>query len=202
MAAWAGRTMRKSGDYRARLEQIDGKLRRARQGRGRRREQMLMLLDQLESQYQRQKQELTGAWAEIDRLETMVEELQDRLEKIADEFEKDTRQTDELISRIARMDGVLKHIVKVRRTEPQESQEPQAAVQAPAARPMPVAKPAPSDQVPPPDVPPPRESPTGQAGDATLEQERRMPHLPADLSTYGADPKMPSPYAGFLDKRA
>ena len=184
--------MRKSSEYRARLEQIDGKLRQARQGRGRRREQMLMLLDQLEAQYQRQKQELTGAWAEIDRLETMVEELEDRLEKIADEFEKDTRQTDELISRIARMDGVLKHVVKVRKNDPSEN----PAAEKPMPPTLPSAKPAPPQDGPP-------ASPTGRTSDAALEQERQVPYSPAELSTYAADPaKDPMRYASFVDKRA
>jgi hypothetical protein len=198
--------MGRSDEYRARLEQIDGKLRRARQGRGRRREQMLMLLDQLEAQYQRQKQELTGAWSEIDRLETLVEQLEDRLEKMADEFERDSRQTDELIGRIARMDGVLKHVVKVRKAEPAPAPQrppPQAESRAPSAappdppRPPEPAPPAPPDGA---DGPAPPAGP-GRA-EAFREQERPMPSAPAGVASYSADPRDPFEYVRFFDKKA
>jgi cell division septum initiation protein DivIVA len=200
--------MRKSDEYRTRLEEIDGKLRRARQGRGRRREQMLMLLDQLEAQYRRQKQELTGAWAEIDRLETLVEGLEDRLEKIAEEFEKDSRQTEELIGRIARMDGVLKTVGRTR-TDGQKAPARPARAEPPAASaetPPPAAPPPPSPAPPPPAPSDGADRPSGpaanRAGDAVTEQERRMPRAAADLAGYAAEARDRPQSVRMLNRKA
>lgn len=113
-------TMLDLGGIKKNISEIEERIVNERRDKNRRQQQVVFLLDRIETHFKKQQEELNSAHQKIDRLEAALQEIAGAVEKLAGKSKEEVDEHDEVLERVLDLDRKF-------HTKPEATQrEPQA----------------------------------------------------------------------------